>query len=161
MLRWFGYAVVFFVAAFFLHFVVEAMVTLFMGTVAPDTAGDVAGPVILVIDFALAALVTWMIIRSGLTFTRTEEDKRRGAAFLEAEHHRYELAEQEYHDEERLQRLLVEVGRWRQARDIRAYAQEALAALGAEEATTDEGRSLRDELQWALSYADHIDPLQG
>jgi hypothetical protein len=36
---------------------------------------------------------------------------------------------------------------WRQARDIRAYANEALAALGTADATTSQGASLRDELQ--------------
>lgn len=161
MLRWVGYTVVFVVSAFFLHFVVEAAVTLVMGVVAPNSTRSVAGPIILVLGFVLAGVVTWLIARSGLQFTRSEEDQRRGEAFLEEEHRRLEDAEQQHLDDERLQRVMAEVGRWRQARDIRAYASEALAALGADAATTSEGASLRDELQWALTYADRIDPFRG
>jgi hypothetical protein len=160
VLRWIGYTVVFVVSAFFLHFVVEAAVTLIMGVVDPNGAQSVAGPLILVVGFVLAGVVTWLIARSGLQFTRSEEDQRRGEAYLEGEHRRLEDAEQRHLDDERLQRLMAEVGRWRQARDIRSYASEALAALGTGDATTSQGASLRDELQWALTYADRIDPLQ-
>ena len=62
---------------------------------------------------------------------------------------------------QRLERLTVEVSQWRKARDLRAYAQEALADLGDGDVTTAEGESLRDELQWALDYADRVDPLHG
>lgn len=161
MFRWIGYIVVFVVSAFVLHFVVEAAVTLVMGVVAPNSARTVAGPFILVAGFVLAGVVTWLIHRSGLQFTRSEEDRRGGEAYLEEEHRRLEVAEQQHLDDERLQRLMVEVSLWRKARDIRAYASEALTALGTEDATTSQGGSLRDELQWALTYADHIDPLRG
>jgi len=161
VLRWFGYITIFFVSALVLHFVIEAVVTLVMGVVAPNSAESVAGPFILVADFVLAGVVTWLIHRSGLQFTRSEEDTRRGQAYLEEEHRRLEVAEQQHLDDERLQRLMGEVSRWRKARDIRAYAGEALAALGTDDVTTSQGASLRDELQWALTYADSIDPLQG
>ncbi len=49
---------------------------------------------------------------------------------------------------------------WRKARDLRTYASEALADLGDGDVTTAEGASLRAELQWALDYADRIDPLR-
>lgn len=160
MVRWVGYIVVFFVAAFFLHFVVEAIVTLILGAVAPNSADEIAGPIILVLGFVLAGVVTWLIHRSGLRFTRTEEDVRRGEAYLEAEHHRFDVAEQQHLDDERLQRLMAELGSWRQAQDIRAFAADALAALGPGDVTTSQGASLRDELQWALTYADRIDPLR-
>ena len=161
VLRWFGYTTIFVVSALVLHFVIEGAVTLVMGVVAPNSAQSVAGPFILVADFVLAGVVTWLIARSGVQFTRTEEDQRRGEAVLEAEHRRFEAGEQQHLDEERLQRLMGEVSMWRQARDIRAYANEALAALGTADASTSQGTSLRDELQWALTYADHIDPLRG
>ena len=160
MLRWAAYTVIFFVAAFVLHFVVESVVTLIVGVVAPNTAQSVAGPFILVADFVLAGLVTWLIHHSGLKFTRTEEDQRRGEAYLKEEHRRFEAAEQQHADEVRLQRLMAEVGKWRQARDLRAYANDALAALGSSDVTTSDGASLRDELEWALGYADNIDPLK-
>ncbi len=160
MLRWFAYAVIFVVSAFVLHNVVEAITTLVIGVFDPNAARDVAGPFILVAGFVLAGVVTWLIHRSGLQFTRSEEDKRKGEEYLEEEHRRFEAAEQQQHDEERLQRLLAEVNKWRQARDLRSYASEALEDLGTEDVTTSEGTSLRDELQWALAYADRIDPLR-
>ena len=63
-------------------------------------------------------------------------------------------------DEQRLERLKAEVVKWREARDLRAYATEALADLGDDDVPTSEGGSLRAELQWALDYADSIDPLR-
>jgi hypothetical protein len=69
-------------------------------------------------------------------------------------------AEQQYRDVQRLDRLKVEVGRWREARDLRAYANEALEDLGDEDVATADGGSLREELEWALAYADSIDPVR-
>jgi hypothetical protein len=160
VLRWFGYISIYVVSALVLHFVIEGAATLVMGVVAPNSAQSVTGPFILVADLILAGVVTWLIARSGVQFTRSEEDVRAGEAFLDAEHRRLEVGEQQHLDEERLKRLMGEVSMWRQARDIRAYANEALAALGTADATTAQGTSLRDELTWALGYADHIDPLR-
>ena len=160
MVRWFVYALVFVVSAFFLHFVVEAVVTLTIGAVAPDTADETAGLITLVLGFVLAGLVTWLIARSGLQVTRTEEDRRRGEDYLEQEHQRLEVAEQQHLDEQRLGRLMTDLSTWRRAHDIRAYAAEALQELGDGDATTGDGGSLREELQWALAYADQIDPLR-
>ena len=39
-------------------------------------------------------------------------------------------------DEQRLERLTAEVAKWRKARDLRAYASEALADLGDGDVTT-------------------------
>ena len=151
---------IYFVAAFVLHFVVEALVTLVIGVIAPSGAESIAGPVILVANFILAGIATWLIVRFGGRFTRTEEDMRRGNAYLKEERRRVEVAEQQHVDTERLERLMAEVGKWRQARDLRAYASEALDALGDSDAATAQGTSLRDELQWALAYADRIDSLR-
>lgn len=160
MVRWFVYALVFVVSAFFLHFVVESVVTLTIGAVAPGTADETAGLITLVLGFALAGLVTWLIARSGLQVTRTDEDRRRGEDYLEQEHQRLDVAEQQHLDEQRLGRLMAELTTWRRAHDIRAYAAEALEELGDGDATTGDGGSLRAELQWALAYADQIDPLR-
>ena len=104
--------------------------------------------------------MTWLIARSGLQVTRKEEDRRRGEDYLEEEHQRLEVAEQQHLDEQRLGRLMTDLSTWRRAHDIRAYAAEALEELGDGDATTGDGGSLREELQWALAYADQIDPLR-
>jgi len=158
--RWFGYITIFFVSAFVLHFAIEAVVPLITDLVAPSSVDAISGPVIFVADFVLAGVATWLIVRFGGQFTRSEEDKRRGDAFLDEERRRVEAAEQQHLDDERLERLQAEVSAWQRARDLRAYAGEALAALGDGDATTTEGGSLRDELLWALAYADRIDPLR-
>jgi hypothetical protein len=160
VVRWFVYALVFVVSAFFLHFVVESVVTLTIGAVAPGTADETVGVITLVLGFLLAGLFTWFIASSGLQVTRTEEDRRRGEEYLEQEHQRLEVAEQQHLDEVRLGRLMTELSAWRRAHDIRAYAAEALEELGEGDTTTDDGSSLREELQWALAYADRIDPLR-
>jgi hypothetical protein len=63
-------------------------------------------------------------------------------------------------DEQRLERLTAEVAEWRKARDLREYASQALADLGDADVRTANGGSLREELQWALDYADKVDPLR-
>ena len=160
MVRWFVYALVFVVSAFFLHFVVEAAVSLTIGAVAPGTADETVGLITLVLGFVLAGLFTWFIATSGLQVTRSEEDRRRGEDYLAQEHQRLEVAEQQHFDEARLGRLMTELSAWRRAHDIRAYAAEALEELGDGDATIGDGGSLREELQWAMTYADEIDPLR-
>jgi hypothetical protein len=154
------YATIFVISAFVLHFPLEALATFVFGAIAPDSVDEIAGPVVLVSELALAFLVTWLIVTKGGQLTRSEEDRRRGEAFLAEERLRFEAAEHEHLDRERLERLLAEVARWRQARDLRTFANEALEALGDGDVTTAEGHSLREELIWALSFADRIDPLR-
>ena len=69
-----------------------------------------------------------------------------------------QAAEQQIRDGQRLERVKTEVAKWREAHDLRAYANEALAELGDEDVATSDGSSLRAELEWALQYADDIDP---
>jgi len=159
--RWFSYVAIFIVTAFVLHaFLV--VVSLATGVVSPGSLLTMAGPITFIVEFGLAAVITWLIVRPGPKSAAAEEDEHTGTADLEVDaRRRVQAIEQDYRDEQRLERLTAEVARWRQARDLRAYAGEALADLGDGDVTTAQGESLRDELQWALDYADRIDPLHG
>ena len=160
MPRWFSYAVIFVVTAFVLHaFLV--VVSLATGIVSPNSLRTMAGPVTFIVEFGLAALITWLIVRPRSQPMPSEEDERKRDDALEDDaRRRVHAAQQHYLDDQRLERLTAEVAQWRRARDLRAYAAEALADLGDGDVTTAEGGSLRDELRWALEYADHIDPLR-
>lgn len=87
------------------------------------------------------------------------EDRRREEAYAEAQRRREEEAERRRREEERAARLLAWVQRWREARDVRAFVGAARSALGAGDIEIEPGVSLRDELSWALEYAERIDPL--
>lgn len=156
--RWFGYAVIFIVTAFVLHgFLI--LVALATGIVAPDSMLTVAGPVTFVAEFVLAAVITWLIVRRRPEPPVDAEAHRRGEAFLAERRHEADMVEQEHADYERIEHLKAQLLRWRTAHDLRAEVTEALEELGDGDATTDDGGSLRAELQWALEYADRIDPL--
>ena len=161
MPRWFSYAMIFVITAFVLHAFL-AVVTLATGIVSPDSLLTMAGPVTFIVEFGLAAVITWLIVRPRSQAVPSVEDERKLDAALEDDaRRRVHAIEQQHLDEQRLRRLTAEVGQWRKARDLRAYASEALADLGNGDVTTAEGGSLRDELQWALDHADDVDPLRG
>jgi hypothetical protein len=159
--RWFSIAAIFVITAFVLHaFLV--VVSLAAGIVSRDSLLTMAGPVTFVVEFGLAGVITWLIVRPRSQQEPSEEDERiRDEALEDDARRRVHAIEQQYLDEQRLERLTAEVAQWRQARDLRAYASEALADLGDGDVTTADGGSLRDELKWALAYADRIDPLHG
>jgi hypothetical protein len=159
--RWFSYAAIFVLTAFVLHaFLV--VVSLATGIVSPDSLLTMAGPVTFIVEFGLAGVITWLIVRPrGRPEPSEEEERKRDADLEEDARRRVQAIEQQYVDDHRLERLTAEVAKWRQARDLRVYATEALADLGDGDVTTAEGRSLREELRWALEYADSIDPVHG
>jgi membrane protein implicated in regulation of membrane protease activity len=160
--RWFSIAAIFIVTAFVLHaFLV--IVSLAAGVVSGQGLLTMAGPVTFIVEFGLAAVITYLIIkpRASTPPVLSDEEIVKRDADLEADaRRRVKAIEQHYHDEQRLERLKAEVVKWREARDLRAYATEALADLGDDDVPTSEGGSLRAELQWALDYADSIDPLR-
>jgi hypothetical protein len=160
--RWFSYAVIFVITAFVLHtFLV--VVSLATGIVSPDSLLTMAGPVTFIVEFGLAAVITWLIVRpraSQPAPTSPEDDLKRDAALEDDARRRVQAIQQQYLDEQRLERLTAEVAEWRKARDLRTYANEALADLGDGDIAAADGRSLRAELLWALDYADRIDPLR-
>jgi len=158
MTRWLGYAGIFIITVFVLHsFLV--VVTLLAGWVAPDSLLTFAGPITFVIEFALGAVITWLIVRPTAEPVINEEDHRRGEEILAEQHLQVQLAEQHRHDEERLKRLSADLAAWRHAREVRAFAAQALAELDDGDVTSAHGTSFREELTWALEYADSIDPL--
>jgi membrane protein implicated in regulation of membrane protease activity len=161
--RWLSYAIIFVITAFVLHaFLV--LVSLAAGFVSSDSLLTMAGPVTFIVEFGLAAVLTWLIVRPRRRSQpplSEEEELERDAALESDARRRVKAIEQHKVDERRLERLTVEVAHWRKARDLRAYAHEALADLGDGDVATPEGGSLRDELQWALDYADRVDPLHG
>jgi hypothetical protein len=159
--RWFSYAAIFVITAFVLHAFL-LIVSLAAGMVSADSLLTMAGPVTFIVEFGLAAVITWLIVRPrGETPLSEKEERVRDAALEDDARRRVRAIEQQYADEQRLDRLTAEVAEWRKARDLRAYASEALADLGDGDVTTAEGGSLREDLQWALDYADRIDPLRG
>ena len=159
--RWFSYAAIFVITAFVLHAFL-LIVSLAAGMVSADSLLTMAGPVTFIVEFGLAAVITWLIVRPrGETPLSEKEERVRDAALEDDARRRVQAIEQQYSDEQRLDRLTAEVAEWRKARDLRAYASEALTDLGDGDVTTAEGGSLREDLQWALDYADRIDPLRG
>jgi hypothetical protein len=89
------------------------------------------------------------------------EDLRRRQASEEAERRRKEEADRRRREQERAERLFSWVERRRQAESLRTLAREALDELGERDLEIEPGVSLREELDWALGYADRIDPLKG
>jgi hypothetical protein len=160
--RWFSIGVIFIVTAFVLHaFLV--IVSLAAGVVSGRGLLTMAGPVTFIVEFGLAAVITWLIVRPRASTPppMSEEELAKHDADLAADAQRRVYAiEKQYRDEQRLERLKAEVVKWREARDLRAYANEALLDLGDDDVPTADGGSLRAELEWVLDYADSIDPLR-
>ncbi len=159
MPRWFSIAAIFVITAFVLHaFLV--FVSVVAGVAGRVSLLTMAGPINFIVEFGLAGIITWLIVRprpGQVVLSREEED--RIDADLEADaRRRVHDIEKQYRDEQRLERLKAEVVRWREAHDLRTYAVEALDELGDGDAVTADGGSLREELEWALEYADSIDP---
>lgn len=162
MPRWFSIAGIFIITAFVLHAAL-VIISVAAGVVSGWSLLAMAGPVTFLVEFGLAAVITYFIVRprGGIPTQPTDEELEKRDADLEADaRRRVRAAEQQYHDAQRLERLKVEVSKWRQAHDLRAYANEALADLGDEDVRTSSGASLREELEWALEYADSIDPIR-
>jgi hypothetical protein len=125
-----------------------------------DALALVAGPFTLIVEVILALIITYFIVRPRAEPVRDLDAKRKGEEYL-LEIARREAAEDQFHlDVERLQRLQARLRLWQEARELRATASEALAALGDDDVQTSEGTSMREELAWALRYADVIDPLR-
>ncbi len=162
MPRWFSIAAIFIITAFVLH---AALVIISVAAGAVSSRGmlTLAGPVTFLVEFGLAGVITYFIVRprGGIPEQPSAEEIEKLDADLEADaRRRVQAAQQQYHDDKRLERLKVEVAKWREAHDLRAYANEALVDLGDEDVRTSSGGSLREELEWALEYADSIDPVR-
>ncbi len=73
---------------------------------------------------------------------------------------RLEEAERQSQEELREKQLEAEVALWRRAEDIRAYVRATLESLGDGDTVT-RGRAVSPQrMQWALDYADRINPLK-
>jgi hypothetical protein len=90
-----------------------------------------------------------------------EEARRRKEA--EEQHKRWRREEAELRRKEqeaaREKEILGAISKWRTARDVRAYVAEIHALVKEADVTINEGGRGDQELKWALSYADRIDPL--
>jgi hypothetical protein len=158
--RWFSIAAIFIITAFVLHAALVVM-SVAAGAVSGRGLLTMAGPVTFLVEFGLAAVITYFIVRprGGIPAQMSPEETAKHDLDLEADaRRRVQAAEQQIRDAQRLERVKTEVAMWREAHDLRAYANEALADLGDEDVTTSDGGSLRAELEWALHYADDIDP---
>jgi hypothetical protein len=158
--RWFSIAAIFIITAFVLHAAL-VVISVAAGAVSGWSLLAMAGPVTFLVEFGLAAVITYFIVRprGGVPVQPSPEELEKHDLDLEADaRRRVQAAQQHVVDEQRLERLKGEVAKWRQAHDLRTYVGEALAELGDEDAVTSTGGSLREELEWALQYADSIDP---
>jgi hypothetical protein len=158
--RWFSIAAIFIITAFVLHAAL-VVISVAAGVVSGKGLLTMAGPVTFLVEFGLAAVITYFIVRprGGVPVQMSPEETEKHDLDLEADaRRRVQAAQQHIVDEQRLERLKGEVARWRQAHDLRTYVGEALADLGDDDARTSDGASLREELEWALQYADSIDP---
>jgi membrane protein implicated in regulation of membrane protease activity len=158
--RWFSIAAIFIITAFVLHAALVIM-SVAAGVVSGRGLLTMAGPVTFLVEFALAAVITYFIVRprGGTPVQMSPEELEQHDAALEADaRQRVQAAQQTVRDKQRVEQIKAEVSRWREAHDLRVYAREALDDLGDEDAVTSNGGSLRAELEWALQYADSIDP---
>jgi hypothetical protein len=159
MAKWFGYAAIFVVSVFVMDAVL-VIVALVAGMASADALALTAGPITLVIECILAGIITYFIVRPRPEPVRDLAAKRKGEEYL-VELARREAAEDQFHlDEERLLKIRARLALWREARELRGAVNEALVALGDDDVQTPDGTSLREELTWALQYADVIDPLR-
>ena len=144
------------------HAAFLVVVSLATGIVSEDSLMTMAGPVTFIVEFGLAGVITWLIVRprAGRLAPSDEELANRDAALEDDARQRVRAIEQQDVDAQRLERLTAEVAQWRTARDLREYATQALSDLGDGDVHTADGGSLRAELQWALDYADTVDPLR-
>ena len=138
MPRWFSIAAIFIVTAFVLHaFLV--IVSLAAGVVSGQGLLTMAGPVTFIVEFGLAAVITYLIIKpraSTPPVLSDEEMLDKRDADLEAD------ARRRVDDRAALPRRAAPRAaqgrgvKWREARDLRAYATEALADLGDDDVPT-------------------------
>ena len=95
-----------------------------------------------------------------------EEEERRRIEAREAEIRRYEEQKRRWEEEERQRKekereeaFEAEVAAWHRARDIRDYAEAALASLPTRQLSPEDEQAERERLSWALRFADRLDPL--
>jgi hypothetical protein len=72
---------------------------------------------------------------------------------------RFEEEKRQRQEEERGKKLEARVARWRRAQDIRDYIKVASRRLDSEDPISEDVQRQRNELAWALRWADRIDPL--
>ena len=157
MARWFGYAGIFIVSVFVMDAVL-VLVALLAGMASADAMKLVAGPFTIVIELILAAVITYFIVRPRPEPVRDLAAKRKGEEYL-VELARREAAEDQFHlDEDRLHEVRARLALWQQARELRASVDEALATLGDGDVQTADGKSMREELTWALQVRRHHRP---
>ena len=70
-------------------------------------------------------------------------------------------AERRHAEQEAVRRkkIVQDIADWRLARDVRAYVSEVQQIIADAGMQLTKGGSPEDELNWALAYADRIDPL--
>jgi len=100
-----------------------------------------------------------------LTFDRwvayTEEERRALEAEQRARFEAEEKARREAEEEKRrVAQIRDQVERWRLARDIRGFVTEGQRIVLDGHCKISKGGPLEDEFEWALDYADRIDPLR-
>lgn len=87
-----------------------------------------------------------------------EEARRRDEQHRKWEEERLEAA-RKAREAEREKRLPEQINNWRLARDVRAYVDEIKTLIKTAELQLKEDSEGAKDLQWALDYADRIDPL--
>jgi len=92
-----------------------------------------------------------------LKLQREAEERRRIAAIAE-ERRRRARQQHEWAEDQRRDELLKDLEKWRLARDIRAYVQDAVGAFSAVKDEAEMSLALRWRLAWALRYANSRDP---
>jgi hypothetical protein len=159
MAKWFGYAGIFIVSVFVMDAVL-VLIALLAGMASADAMALIAGPFTIIIEVIVAAIITYFIVRPRPEPVRDLDAKRKGEEYL-VELARREAAEEQFHlDEDRLHQVQARLALWQHARELRASIEEALAVLGDGDVQTADGKSMREELTWALRYADTVDPLR-
>ena len=94
--RWFSYAAIFVITAFVLHAFL-LIVSLAAGMVSADSLLTMAGPVTFIVEFGLAAVITWLIVRPrGETPLSEKEERVRDAALEDDARRRVQAIEQQY-----------------------------------------------------------------
>jgi hypothetical protein len=92
---------------------------------------------------------------------RREEERR--AKEYEEQRKRWEQAERERRRKEeeaaRVKRIQEDMEGWRLARDIRAFVAEAMKMVADADCKITKGGPLEESLDWALAYAERVDPL--
>lgn len=119
------------------------------------------------LEDCLEAFVAYLSTVALAVKLKREDDRRRAIEARESarqrheeEMRRLEEAERKRQEELRENELEAEVARWRRAEDIRAYVRATLESFGGGDAVPEDGQSVQARMQWALDYADRIDPLK-